>query len=81
MVVARRAATSRVGTGVTDGREIRAATDDQRLTGQTRAIVKKKKNLAVLESVEFCKYSTVNTVIDTNDCRHYVNIVCPYVLF
>jgi len=43
MLVGRRAATSRVGTGVTDGREIRAATDDQRLTGQTRAIVKKKK--------------------------------------
>ena len=38
---------------------MRAAADDQWLTGQPRAIVKKKKNLTVPESIEFCKYRTV----------------------
>ena len=42
MVGARRAVTSRVGATVAGGREMRAAADDQRLTGQPRATVKKK---------------------------------------
>ena len=39
---------------------MRAAADDQWLTGQPRAIVKKKNTyLTVPESIEFCKYRTV----------------------
>jgi hypothetical protein len=41
MVGARRAVTSMVGATVPDGREMRVAADDQRLTGQPRAIVNK----------------------------------------
>jgi hypothetical protein len=59
-VGARRAVTSRVGASVADGREMQAAADDQRLTGQPRAIVNKLyKYLPVSESIEFCEYRTV----------------------
>ena len=46
MVGARRAVTSMVGASVPDGREMRAAADDQRLTGQPRAIVNKNKHIS-----------------------------------
>jgi hypothetical protein len=39
IVGARRAVTIWVGVAVADGREMRAAADDQRLTGQPRVIV------------------------------------------
>jgi len=60
MVGARWLVASRVGAAVADGCEMRAAADDQWLTGQPRAIVKKKNTyLTVPESIEFCKYRTV----------------------
>ncbi len=46
---------SRVGVAVAYGCEMRAAADDQRLTGQPRAIVKQYKTyLTAPESIEFC---------------------------
>ena len=60
MVGARWLVASRVGAAVADGCEMRAAADDHRLTGQSRAIVKKKKTyLTVPESIEFYMYRTV----------------------
>ncbi len=61
MVGARWLVARRVGASVAAGYEMRAAADDPWLTGQPRAIVKKKlkKHISLPESIEFRKYRTV----------------------
>ena len=68
MVGARRSVTSRVGVAVADGREMRAGNDDHWLTGQPRAIVKKKTYLTIPEAISNLFASTVpyGTVLDRN---------------
>lgn len=60
MVGSRWLVANMIGATVAYGCEMRSTADDQRLTSQPRAIVKKEKTyLTVPESIEFCKYRTV----------------------
>jgi len=59
MVGARWLVASKVGVAVVDGRDMRATTDDQRLTSQPRAIEKKKTHIPYINRILQLPYRTV----------------------
>ncbi len=70
---------SRVGAAVANGCEMRAAADDERLTGHPRAKVKKSKYISQsLNQSNFANTVQYCTVISAKDCMQCANTICPY---